>query len=196
MDWSRFKVTATRLGSTARVMLAQLRGVGVEGDDEDAEPYDDAEVRQPLGLFSRPVITASLQALAVRLGHQILPLFLIDKSRAPFTDVEEGETRLYGAGNAAARVRHHADGSTDVESDTANGKDVVLNGGSAVVAAEGDFTLDGVLTGTIPGSPPIPVTFSFQPYDADGHPSGPPSVGTSVTVGGVILRGISRKVKA
>lgn len=194
MDFGQFKVTATRLGQNARALLVQLRGVGSEGDDDGAEPYDDSEVRQPLGLFARPVLTPTLQAFAVRLGHQIKTLFLTDKGQAPFTDVDEGETRTYGVANPAARVRHRADGTTNVESDTAHGKDVVLNGGTSVVAAVGDSVLCGVLSGAAAGGI---VQFTFQPYGADGLPSGGPIGPTpTITIGGVILLGPTRHVKA
>lgn len=106
-----FKVIATRLGTRCRVLLADLRGAGSEGHDDDAEPYDGAEVRQPLGLFARPRVTASLVAWAVRMGDQVKPLFLTDKSQAPFTDLDEGETDLY---NDAVRVRLRASGDVEL----------------------------------------------------------------------------------
>ncbi len=76
-----YTVTRTSLGARARVLTAQLRGAGPDGGPEDeAEVIADAEVLQPLGLFSRPHLTAHTEALAVESGDEVLVLWAGDKS--------------------------------------------------------------------------------------------------------------------
>lgn len=154
------KVTLTRLGSRVRVLLAQLRLAGAEGADDDAEPADDVEVLQPLGLFARPVVTAGLQAVVTRLGDEVVALLLRDKSQARFTDAEEGETRLYGV-DLACHVRLRALG--DVEISAKATRKVYLKGGAAAatapVAHEGSATT---------GHTHNPGTFVAGPYAVTG----------------------------
>lgn len=153
------KITRTVLGTAARVLLAQLRGNGDEGDDATAEPIDAAEVVQPLGLFARPALTAHTEAVALRLGDQVVVLTVQDKSLSVLS-VPEGATWLYGAQNPAACVRLNADGTVDILS----AGDVRVKSGSTPVAKEGSATAGhthtasyvlnanlttGVVTGTI-----------------------------------------------
>lgn len=142
------KVLRTRLGERARTLLAQLRGFGNTGDDDNAEAHDDIEVIQPLGVFARPTIRASLEALLVDIGEDLIALMLADKGDSVFSDVEEGETRIYSAGGSTCRVRLRADGSIDIEATSnkniritsAGSGEVVLNGGSLKVARVTDPT--------------------------------------------------------
>lgn len=139
------KVTRTRLGERARTLLAQIRGFGSEGADDSAEAQDDIEVVQPFGLLARPVIAAGLELLGVEIGDSTLGLALLNKALSAL-DVEEGETRLYGAKESSCRVRMRADGSIDVEAKsgaairitTAGGANIVLNGGTLDVARKTD----------------------------------------------------------
>lgn len=139
------KITRTRLGNRARTLLAQVRGYGSEGADDAAEAQDDIEVVQPLGLFARAVIADGLELLAAEIGDSTLGLAVINKALSAL-DVEEGETRLYGAKESSCRVRMRADGSIDVEAKsgaairitTAGGANIVLNGGTLDVARKTD----------------------------------------------------------
>lgn len=142
------KVLRTALGARARALFVQLRGLGDSANDDGAESIDDVEVLQPLGLFARPTIRASLEALIVELGEEVLAIALGDKGAGVLNDVEEGETRVYSAGGSTCRVRLRADGSIDIEATSnkniritsAGSGDVVLNGGSLKVARVTDST--------------------------------------------------------
>lgn len=142
------KILRTALGARARTLLVQLRGLGDTANDDAAESLDDVEVLQPLGVFARPMIRASLEALLVEVGEELLALALADKGAGVLNDVEEGETRLYSAGGATCRVRLRADGSIDIEATSnkniritsAGSGEVVLNGGSLKVARVTDST--------------------------------------------------------
>lgn len=142
------KVLRTALGERARALLVQLRGLGDTTSDDDAESHDDVEVFQPLGLFSRPTIRASLEALVAEVGEELLAFALADKGAGVLSDVEEGETRVYSAGGSTCRVRLRADGSIDIEATSnkniritsAGSGEVVLNGGSLKVARVNDPT--------------------------------------------------------
>ncbi len=175
------KITRTRLGDRARTLLAQVRGYGSEGADDTAEAQDDVEVVQPLGLFARAVIADGLELLAAEVGDSTLGLAVINKALSAL-DVEEGETRLYGAKESACRVRMRADGSIDVAAKSganvritvAGGGAVVLNGGTLDVARKTDTVTptSGMVTwmaqvaaainAIAPGSvaPPAPTSFA------------------------------------
>lgn len=176
------KVTRLRLGDRARVLLAQIRGYGAEGaSDTETESQDDVEVVQPFGLFARAVIADGLELLAAEVGDSTLGLALINKALGAL-DVEEGETRLYGAKESSCRVRMRADGSIDVEAKsgaairitTAGGANIVLNGGTLDVARKTDAVsptaamttwmsqVATAINALAPGSvaPPAPLTFA------------------------------------
>ena len=168
------KLTRTRLASRVRAVLAQTRGYGVEGADDDAESQDDVEIVQPLGLMVRPYISAGLELLAAEIGDTTLGLAIINKA-LEILDVEEGETRLYGAAEPTARVRLRASGKTEVESKS--GQDIVLNGGTLEAARRTDTTGNGTLTlvGATSGLNVI-LTLTYTP------PGGAPQV-SSITLG-------------
>ena len=140
-----FKVTGLRMATRVRALLAQVRGLGTEGADDDALGLDDVEILQPLGLFVRPVVVAGLELLGVELGEETIGIALLNKALGVL-DVESGETRLYGAQQSAARVRLRADGSIDIEAftteairiTTSGGGDIALNGGPPRGARERD----------------------------------------------------------
>lgn len=149
-----FKVTGLRMATRVRTLLAQVRGLGQEGADDDALGLDDVEILQPLGLFVRPVIAAGLELLGVELGEETVGIALLNKALSVL-DVETGETRLYGAQQPTARVRLRADGSVDIEAltgeairiTTAGGGDIVLNGGTLRIARETDpVTVGGAMS--------------------------------------------------
>jgi phage gp45-like len=183
MDLDFFKVVRTALGTMVRVVTAGLRGAGVEGDDAGAEPLDDAEVLSPLGLDSRPFLTADTQAVALRQGDEVLILVVRDKSRAKLTDLDEGETRLSGAKEVAARVRIRAAGK--IEIDALAGQDVVVNGGALEVARRTDPVDGGTLTAV---AGPTPVTFTYVPSGGGAPVVGP----TALLTGGKITAGAGR----
>lgn len=150
------KVLRSSLAARARALLVQLRGLGDTDNDSEAEAHDDVEVFQPLGLFARPTIRASLEALVVEVGEELLALALGDKGAGVLDDVEEGETRVYSAGGSTCRVRLRADGSIDIEATSnkniritsAGSGDVVLNGGTLKVARVTDSTTGHAHTAT------------------------------------------------
>lgn len=165
-----YAVRTATPGERARTMLLQLMGGGAEGDDDGAEQIDGAELIQPMGLFVHPFITPRTEAFGFELGDEVVVLHVLDKSGgggaspAAFTDTEAGETRLYGAKEAAARIRLRADGSMDIEVKagvpvrithpsgarfhilgnggvdvrSASGQPITLNQGNASVARVGD----------------------------------------------------------
>jgi hypothetical protein len=220
-----YAVRTATLGSQARVLTVQLMGGGAEGDDATAENIGGAEVLQPMGLFVRPFITPRTEAFGIELGDEVVVFAMLDKSggggasAVPFSDVDQGETRLYGAKEAAARLRLRADGSLDLEVKAAmplrithpsgakfwinadgsidvlsapgtpvnvaagGAGDVVLNGGTLKTAR----VTDPILVGTVAGlAGPFPVMFTFQPFDANGAPFGPPVVSPAVPLVGVV----------
>lgn len=191
-----WKLTNTSVGQAKRVLLAQLRGAGQEGDDDSAESEDAVEHLFPLGFVSRPSLSTSaagLQAFCVQIYDEVLALFTRNKELAQWSPpLEEGESRLYGAKSQAANVRARADGSVEINSDTGASKDVRLNGGTKRVARETDAVRVGTLAGTVAGGV---VTFTFTPTNADGTP-GVSVVGPTVTIAGVIANGGASNVKA
>ncbi len=112
------KVTLTSAGTSTRTLTAQLRMTGNTGADDDAEPADGAEIVQPLGVISRPSLTPTTEAAYVRVGDEIVVIALLDKGAAAM-ELEEGETRLYGAAKPGAVVRIREAGDIDVEPHTA-----------------------------------------------------------------------------
>ena len=107
------KITGTSLGDQKRVLLAQLRILGEESDDDSAEPADDCEAISPLGLVARPAISSETEAVIARDGSDVVALAIVDKSLARLDSdpsLEVGETRLYGAQEPAAIVRIKANG--------------------------------------------------------------------------------------
>ena len=101
---SLWKVTRAAFDATSKLLQVQLRGAGDEGDDEGAEPADDATVFTQMGMAVRPVVARTLRALGYQDGPDLWVLKLWDKARTP-TDLEEGETRLYAVGAIANVVR-------------------------------------------------------------------------------------------
>ena len=185
------KVTAVAVSTSTRAVTMQAAGAGAEGDDNDAERFDDVEVVQPLGVVANPILTDTTQAVAVRHGDELVALFIVDKGRSAQA-IESGETRLYGAGtnNQTTVIRLRASGAIEITSAnngainiTANGTgDVVVNGGSLKIARVTDPVRIGTITGT---AGPYPVVFTTTLVDADGTP-GAPTVGNTATLSGVI----------
>lgn len=131
--FGRFKVAAaTYLDSAGNALASkmlhlQLRGAGDEGDDESAEAVDDAPFVQSLGLAVRPIVQSTLRALGIRWGAEVWPIKLWDRAKQP-TDLESGETRLYGVGEPTARMRIRSNGDVNV---TAKSGQVAALGGDA-----------------------------------------------------------------
>lgn len=117
------------VSTTERRMTAQLRATGQTGDDATAEPGEDCEIQQPLGLMACPVVTPRTEAVILRRGDELVVTCVLDTGRTPQA-VEQGETRLYGAGtdNQSAVVRIPANG--DVEITPAAGQSLTFAGGT------------------------------------------------------------------
>lgn len=145
-----FKVIATSLGTRFRTVLADLRGVGNDGADDDAEPYDDAEAVFPLGFVSRPYLPSGhkVRAVVLRMLDQVIPLAFEDKGLPKLTgsDLAEGEVLIFGPKESTARIRIKADGSITIDAKSAS--DVVVNGGTAKVSRVGDRTTGHAHTAT------------------------------------------------
>ena len=105
---SLFEVTRAAIDATSKLLHAQLRGVGDQGDGASAEPVDDAAVLSQLGVAVRPVIASTLRALGYQDGDEVWVLKLWDKARTP-TDLDAGETRVFAAGAVATALRLLAD---------------------------------------------------------------------------------------
>jgi phage gp45-like len=152
---SVWKVTRAAFDAVSKHLVVQLRGDGDAGDDADAVPEDDAPVLQQLGYAVRPVVTATLHALCGE-DDEVFALKLWDKARCP-TDLAEGETRLYSAGNLARMLRVLAD-RIDVEAPRIN------LGATATkkVNREGDAIRPGSLTVT---ATVATLTITYTPPD-------------------------------
>jgi hypothetical protein len=138
MDTLEFcKVVLVNASTTSRAVVANVAGLGAEGDDEGAERYDDCEAPMPAGLMAVPSLTDTTEAVGVRRGDEMVLLCIIDKG-APAQAVESGETRLYGVGasNATAIIRIRATGKIEITAKS--GQDIVLNGGTLKVARDTD----------------------------------------------------------
>lgn len=144
MDTLEFcKVVLVNASTTSRAIVANVAGLGAEGDDEGAERYDDCEAPMPAGLLAVPALTATTEAVGVRRGDEMVLLCIIDKG-APAQAVESGETRVYGVGssNATAVIRIRADG--DVEITPKAGQAVRIGGGTLSAALNGVVVASGV----------------------------------------------------
>lgn len=137
-------VTLTRWAtSQVRALLAQLRGAGESGRDEDAEAHDDVEVLMPLGLRVRPVQRESLEAVVVERGDERVALFLVDKARVTgAVEAEEGETQLHGLAEQSAVVRIRANG--DLELIPKSGRKVYLGANTLAALTDGVVVAQGI----------------------------------------------------
>lgn len=184
-------ISRTIVSTVRRVLTSSILGAGDPGDSASTERVDGCEVIQPLGLFARPVLSATTEAIIARLADSPVILAIIDKGR-PAQNVEEGEVRIYGPGsaNAAATIRVRADGTIEVTAvdgrnvaiNVSGAGDVVLDGGSLKSARVTDPVNVAVITAT---AGPYPVTFSTALVNASGVP-GTPTVGATATISGVI----------
>lgn len=165
---SLFRVTLARWGSAARALVMQGRSAADAPDDE-------LEAVQPIGLHARAPVRSSSEALVLELPSGDRFAFPLDKGSAEgAVEAEEGETQLYGAGNAAVVVRLRADG--DIEITPAAGRSVILAGGTANVARAGD-----------PVSVSIPIGAVMIPHPTTGlpvpNPTPIPLTGATITSG-------------
>ena len=155
-----FKVTRAAFSSAAKLINLQLRGHGVEGDDDNAEPVDEAPFLQQLGVAARPVVSRTLRALGLRFGEEVFPLKVWDKAKTP-TDLAEGETRTFACGDTTVHIKHLTSGDIHVVAKSASGK-VYLQGGGATadkpVAHEGSRTAGHVHGPGLYVAGPYPVT--------------------------------------
>lgn len=176
----RFKVTGLALNAAKKLLLAQLRGAGDEGDDDGAEPVDDAVVYSQIGVAVRPVVGAALRALGLQDGDDVLVLKLWDRTRTP-TDLDSGETRVYAAG-AVGVVLRLLTSQAVLEAAT-----ILLGAGATKgVNREGDAIRPGTLSITPGAAQPntptlglttVPVVVAYTPY------GGSPQTGTLAFVG-------------
>ena len=126
--------------SSARVLLANLRGFGNTGEDGQAEAIEQCEVIFPYGFASRPAITQHTEALCSHYGDQMICLAIFDKSAVDISSLEEGEVRLQNASGANERLRN----SGKVELNSAGGQDIVLNGGTKKIARVDDTVAQSI----------------------------------------------------
>lgn len=127
---SVFRITREAPGASADVLVAQGRGPG------DA-PDDALEVVESPGIRARPVVRGATEALVIELPNGDRFAFVIDKgAKEGAVALEAGETQLRGCAVAASVVRLRASG--DIEVTPAEGRNVVLAGGSERVARRND----------------------------------------------------------
>jgi hypothetical protein len=140
-----FKVTGTQLGTVGRVMLAQVRGVGATGDDDNAEPMDSVEVHTQIGFESRPSLTDTTEILVVRDGDEIIGLMIVDKGRtAKLGDtpaLEEGETRVSSAKEPSSMARFRASGEVLVNAKVGQKVTIQADAATMVLDAAGGITI-------------------------------------------------------
>lgn len=160
------------------------------GDQDEVQTEDGVDGQRPARRIEpwghRGRAPSKVRTLWLRLGSSNVVFLGIAPSKGYGPDdLADGETALYCATDGT-EIRLDADGNITI--DAASGKDVIVNGGSLKVARRTDPVRVGTLAGANGGGA---VTFTFQPLDADGAPSGPPLVGTTVTIAGVIQDGAS-----
>lgn len=131
--------------SSARVLLANLRGFGNTGEDGSAEAIEQCEVIFPYGFASRPSITQHTEALCAYYGDQMICLAVLDKSAVDISSLEEGEVRLQNKAGAVIRMRANG----DIELTAASGRDIIHNGGSLKVARDTDPVEVTIPIGTV-----------------------------------------------
>lgn len=178
---SVWKVTRAVFGATSKLLGVQLRGDGQTGDDANAAPEDDAPVLSQLGVAVRPlmrvagVAVETLHALCYE-DDEVWVLKLWDKARSPI-DLDEGETRLFSAGDIARRIRLLVD-RINVEAPR-------INLGAAAtkkVNRQGDPIEPGTLAVTTAPNPSgagVQVTLTYTP------PVGLPQTSVFVIAGAV-----------
>jgi hypothetical protein len=172
-----WKITRFTWDSAKRVLIAQGRGPGQEGNDDAAAGDDEIEVIFPMGLVAQPELIDGLEAICIEMGDDVVALALVNKQLAPFSPaIESGETRTFGAKEQSVMIRHRADGSLELKAkngqpiriDCTGAGDVIVNGGTLSVARSSDqvqVTIpSGSLTLAVSGSnatgPATPLTLS------------------------------------
>jgi hypothetical protein len=156
-----FKVTQTALGTAARVVLAQLRGVGQEGADNTAEPVDQAEVLHHVGFAARPKLSEKTEAVVVRVGDEVLVLAILDKSprsTPPWTSTRASCSSTAPASPLGQSSRSGRPGTSS--STPRAGRMWWSTAGTAKVVRVGDPVNAGTLTAT---AGPYPVLFTYTP---------------------------------
>jgi hypothetical protein len=167
------KVTLTSAGHRrARAARAAARPRARGATTPTSEPYDDAELLQPMGLICRPVRSDTLQALVFELSDELVGLLLRDKGQPAFTGRERGRDALYAAGDGNVKILlQRASGRIEITAKA--GSDIVHNGGSLEVARRTDpvaptalmttwmTQVSGYINGLVPGTvtPPTPLSF-------------------------------------
>ena len=155
-----FQITRAAPGEAGDVLVAQGRGHG------DA-PDDALEVVESPGLRTRPVVRGSTEALVVELPNGDRFAFVIDKgAKEGAVALEDGETQLRGCAMAAAVVRLRASG--DIEVTPAEGRRVVLAGGTERVARVGDAVRVTIPVGAVAVMTPGGPVANAAPIVADG----------------------------
>ena len=135
MDAEFLKVTLLTPSTERRVVTAQLRGMGEDGDDNGAEPFEDAEVLNPVGFITRPALTDTTEALGLRRGDEMVVAAIVDKGQNA-VNIETGETRVQGCGtsNQSAEIRIRASGAITVAS-TGSGEITITSAGAITITS-------------------------------------------------------------
>lgn len=100
-----FRVVGAAVSDAADRVHLQLRGLGMDGDNESSEPVDNAVHVQPLGLFARAVVAQSLRVIGWRRGDEVVALSVWNKRIAQDPAVDAGETRVYAVGEPKVCLR-------------------------------------------------------------------------------------------
>ena len=144
--FSLWQVTSIAVDAVSKLLQAQLRGDGAEGDNENAVPGDKATVFSQLGLVARPVVRATLRAIGYDHGDEVWILKMYDKSKQP-SGVNAGDVVLFGIETPGATVWIRSSGK--IEINAASGQDIVLNGGNLKVARDTDPVEVTIPIGTV-----------------------------------------------
>lgn len=153
-----------------------------QGDKSAAQPV---RFMQWFGFRSSPVVKGGeCVVVAPRGGPSNAVALAADNLSVGPTDLKEGEAAMYG--KAGQVLRQAEDGSTKI--DAASGKDVVVNGGTATVAREGDEADGGALSvqiATVAGVPVISNVYYWEPgsVSATTVPAFPAKLAIKVKLG-------------
>jgi phage gp45-like len=141
--------------STVTTSSADGHSDEINGPSAEDEPRNQERVRRlwPFGVRSVP--PAGVDAVVVRPNVSSIAGVMVGAESAKYgpDDLEVGETTLYNA-VAAVLVKLAKDGTITINSDAGNGKDVVINGGTAAVGRVGD-TVDAFTIQATFGAGPL-----------------------------------------
>lgn len=198
-----FKVVASELSSSAKLVLLNGRGLGDEDEgDTESEAADEIAHLSPLGLLVMPNVRKSLRALVARIGGpvELAAIALWDKAIAYDPAPQAGETRVYAAKWPGVCVRL-LDGLVEIRVGGAGGAVKLAPDGAGWadknVARVDDTTANGTLTLAAAGATPsFTLTATYTPEGGVPTPVGVISINdpTMVSFTGTVTVPITGKI--